>query len=72
MLALADQGVAIIMVSSELAEVLGVSDRVLVMGEGRLRGDFINDGLSQETVLAAALDQRPASGNNTAHKEPAA
>src|SRR5471032_2183573 len=72
MLALADQGVAIIMVSSELAEVLGVSDRVLVMGEGRLRGDFINHGLSQETVLAAALAQHPAPGANTAYKESAA
>ena len=51
---------------------LGVSDRVVVMGEGRLRGDFINDGLSQETVLAAALDQRPAPATNTANKEPAA
>jgi D-xylose transport system ATP-binding protein len=71
MLALADRGVAIIMVSSELAEVLGVSDRVLVMGEGRLRGDFINDGLSQETVLAAALDQRPAPAAHTANKESA-
>jgi D-xylose transport system ATP-binding protein len=57
MLELARQGVAIIMVSSEMPEVLGVSDRVLVVCEGRLRGDFVNDGLSQETVLAAALDQ---------------
>ncbi len=57
MLELAAQGIAIVMVSSELAEVLGVSDRVLVLGEGRLRGEFINDGLSQETVLAAALGQ---------------
>ncbi|SHG73607.1 D-xylose ABC transporter ATP-binding protein [Massilia sp. CF038] len=55
MFELATQGMAIIMVSSELAEVLGISDRVLVMGEGKLRGDFINDGLTQETVLAAAL-----------------
>jgi D-xylose transport system ATP-binding protein len=54
---LARQGVSIIMVSSELQEVLGISDRVLVMGEGRLRGNFINDGLTQEQVLAAALDQ---------------
>jgi D-xylose transport system ATP-binding protein len=30
---------------------------VLVMGEGRLRGEFINEGLSQETVLAAAIGQ---------------
>ncbi|MRW90503.1 D-xylose ABC transporter ATP-binding protein [Duganella sp. FT80W] len=54
---LAKQGMSIIMVSSELAEVLGISDRVLVIGEGKLRGDFVNHNLSQETVLAAALDQ---------------
>jgi D-xylose transport system ATP-binding protein len=57
MLELARQGIAIIMVSSELAEVLGVSDRVLVMGKGRLRGNFVNQGLSQEMVLAAAIGQ---------------
>jgi len=60
---LAEQGVAIIMVSSELAEVLGVSDRVLVIGEGKLRGDFVNQGLTQETVLAAAISQSPQSDN---------
>jgi D-xylose transport system ATP-binding protein len=54
---LARQGVAIIMVSSELAEVLGVSDRVLVIGEGKLRGDFVNQDLTQETILAAAINQ---------------
>lgn len=62
MFALAKQGMAIIMVSSELAEVLGISDRVLVMGEGQLRGNFVNDNLSQETLLAAALGQ-----SETAH-----
>lgn len=56
---LAAQGMSIIMVSSELAEVLGISDRVLVIGEGQLRGNFDNDNLSQETVLAAALDHAP-------------
>jgi D-xylose transport system ATP-binding protein len=59
MLDLAKQGVAIIMVSSELAEVLGVSDRVLVIGEGKLRGNFVNENLTQKTVLATALDQAP-------------
>jgi D-xylose transport system ATP-binding protein len=54
---LAAQGMSIIMVSSELAEVLGISDRVLVIGEGQLRGNFDNENLTQETVLAAALDQ---------------
>jgi ribose transport system ATP-binding protein len=57
MFALAKQGMAIIMVSSELAEVIGISDRVLVMGEGKLRGDFVNQDLTQEMLLAAALDQ---------------
>ncbi|MBO0143087.1 xylose ABC transporter ATP-binding protein [Agrobacterium sp. Ap1] len=55
--ALAKAGVAVLMVSSELTEVLGISDRVLVIGEGRLRGDFVNDNLTQEHVLAAALGQ---------------
>jgi len=56
-LELAAQGISIIMVSSELAEVLGVSDRVLVMGEGKLRGNFLNQGLTQEMVLGAAIGQ---------------
>ena len=50
-----EEGLSIIMISSELPEVLGISDRVLVIGEGQLRGDFINDGLTQEQVLTAAL-----------------
>jgi D-xylose transport system ATP-binding protein len=52
---LAKEGVAILMISSELAEVLGISDRVLVMGKGRIQGDFPNEKLSQEQILAAAL-----------------
>lgn len=56
---LARQGISIIMVSSELSEVLGISDRVLVMGEGYLRGNFVNDSLTQEQVLTAALGKQP-------------
>ena len=59
MFALARRGVSIIVVSSELNEVLGVSDRVLVIGEGQLRGDFINEGLTQEHILAAAIRATP-------------
>ncbi|MET3106401.1 D-xylose transport system ATP-binding protein [Oxalobacteraceae bacterium GrIS 2.11] len=55
MFELAKQGMAIIMVSSELPEVLGISDRVLVMGEGRLRGNFVNHELTQEMLLTAAI-----------------
>lgn len=57
MFELVKQGLSIIMISSELPEVLGISDRVLVMGEGKLRGDFVNQGLTQEQVLTAALGQ---------------
>jgi D-xylose transport system ATP-binding protein len=57
---LAKAGMAIVMVSSELPEVLGISDRVLVIGEGQLRGDFVNDGLTQERILTAAI--RPSAG----------
>jgi D-xylose transport system ATP-binding protein len=66
MFALARRGVSIIVVSSELAEVLGVSDRVLVIGEGELRGDFVNDGLTQEHILAAAIGTEPSDPSNLA------
>ncbi len=55
MFELVKEGLSIIMISSELPEVLGISDRVLVIGEGELRGDFVNDGLTQEQVMSAAL-----------------
>jgi len=67
---LVKQGVAIIMVSSELDEVLGIADRVLVMGEGKIRGNFINKLLTQEMVLAAAIGSGAVnqSANQTAAK----
>ena len=61
MFELAASGVAIIMVSSELPEVLGLSDRVLVIGEGQLRGDFVNQDLTQAQLLAAAMGAAPES-----------
>ena len=59
MFSLVRGGMSIIMVSSELPEVMGISDRVLVIGEGELRGDFINDDtLTQERILTAAITPR--------------
>lgn len=52
---LVQQGVAVIVISSELPEVLGLSDRVLVMHEGVLKADLINRGLTQTQIMAAAL-----------------
>lgn len=52
---LAAKGYAIIMVSSEMPEVLGMADRVIVMREGRVSSIFDNFNLDQEQILAAAL-----------------
>ena len=52
---LAQQGIAIIVISSELPEVLGLSDRVLVMHQGQLKADLINRDLTQEKIMEAAL-----------------
>jgi ABC-type sugar transport system ATPase subunit len=51
---LAKEGLAIVMVSSELPEVLGLSDRVLVLHEGRLTGEFSKTEATPEKVMAAA------------------
>jgi rhamnose transport system ATP-binding protein len=54
MSSLASQGMAILMISSELPEILGMSDRVLVMCEGRVTGHFTRAEASQERIMAAA------------------
>ena len=51
---LAQEGVAIVFVSSELPEILGMSDRVMVLHEGEITGEFINDNLTQEEILRCA------------------
>jgi D-xylose transport system ATP-binding protein len=55
---LAKEGLAIVMVSSELPEVLGLSDRVLVLHEGKMTGEFTKSEATPEKVMAAAT------GNN--------
>jgi ribose transport system ATP-binding protein len=55
---LATRGAAILMISSELPEILGMSDRILVMHAGRITGEFTAAEATQEKLLAAAL------GNN--------
>jgi rhamnose transport system ATP-binding protein len=60
---LAGQGMAILMISSDLPEVLAMSDRVLVMREGRQMGIFSRDEATQERVLAAAMGQDEGTGH---------
>jgi ribose transport system ATP-binding protein len=52
--ALADAGVAVLMISSDMEEVIGVSDRVAVMHEGRIGGILERDELSEHAVLLIA------------------
>ena len=55
---LAARGAAVLMISSELPEILGMSDRIIVMHAGRIAGEFTAAEATQEKLLAAAL------GNN--------
>ncbi len=51
---LASEGLAILMISSELPEILGMSDRILVMREGRLTAHFSRSEATQEKIISAA------------------
>jgi rhamnose transport system ATP-binding protein len=55
---LAGRGIAILMISSELPEVLGMADRVLVMHEGRLTGALNRDEATEEAVVRAATGRK--------------
>ncbi len=51
-------GMSIILVSSEMPEVLGMSDRILVMHEGRITGEFDAKDADQEKLLACAVGKK--------------
>jgi ribose transport system ATP-binding protein len=51
---LTDRGVAIIMVSSELPEILGMSDRILVVHEGKITGELPKETATQENIMTLA------------------
>jgi D-xylose transport system ATP-binding protein len=55
---LAKEGLAIVMVSSELPEVLGLSDRILVLHEGKLTGEFSRTEATPEKVMVAATGEQ--------------
>jgi rhamnose transport system ATP-binding protein len=54
---LAAQGIGVLMISSELPEILAMSDRVLVMYEGRLTANLSKQEMSSERIMAAATGQ---------------
>jgi ABC-type sugar transport system ATPase subunit len=53
---LAAKGVAIIMISSELPEIINMSDSVVVMGDGRVKGTLPREALSQEKIMFLATE----------------
>jgi rhamnose transport system ATP-binding protein len=57
---LAQRGLAILMISSELPEILGMSDRIAVMHEGRVTGLLTRQEATQERIIELALGQSPA------------
>lgn len=54
---LTEQGVAIIMVSSELPEILGMSDRILVIREGKLSATLLREEADQEKLCKQLLGE---------------
>lgn len=57
---LAQQGYAIIMISSEMPEILGMCDRIVVMCEGRVTGELSREEATQEKILELAMSKQSA------------
>jgi ABC-type sugar transport system ATPase subunit len=54
---LTQEGVSVIMISSELPEILGMSDRIVVMHKGVIKGEFLRGEATQEKILSLALSE---------------
>ena len=54
---LVQQGISIVMISSEMPEILAISDRILVMYEGRLMGELTRAEATQERIMTLASGQ---------------
>ncbi len=55
---LADRGVAIIMISSDMEEVIGVSDRVAVMHEGAISGFLTREQCTEQAIMTLAVGRK--------------
>ena len=51
---LAGQGLAILMISSEMPEIIGMSDRVIVLCQGRVTGEYERESMTQEDIMTSA------------------
>ncbi|MNE12941.1 Arabinose import ATP-binding protein AraG [compost metagenome] len=63
---LAQRGIAVLFASSDLPEVLGLADRILVMREGALSGELLHDDASEEKALSLAMLRTPEIAPDTA------
>jgi putative multiple sugar transport system ATP-binding protein len=59
---LADGGRAVLMISSEMPELLGMCDRIYVMNEGRFVGEFQRSEASQEAIMRAIMRSKERNG----------
>ena len=57
---LSQAGVSIIMISSEMPEVMGVADRILVMHEGNMTGEVQHEEFSEENIMKLSSGERKA------------
>ena len=55
-----DQGKAVIMISSEMPEILGLSDRIIVLSQGKITGEFDIEDATQESILKCAVEAKEA------------
>lgn len=55
-----DQGKAVIMISSEMPEILGLSDRIIVLSQGKITGEFDIKDATQESILKCAVEAKEA------------
>jgi rhamnose transport system ATP-binding protein len=68
---LASQGLAIIMISSELPEILGMSDRIVVMRNGKFVAEYTRDAATQEKIAAAMMSDNAQQTHPAEQKEQA-
>ena len=71
MAALASEGISILMVSSDMEEIIGMSDRVVVMHERRIKCVLTREGLTQEAIAALMTGGERASGGRLAAEQEA-
>ena len=55
------KGIAIVLITSEMPELLAMSDRIIVMHRGRITAGFTRENATQEKILKAAMGQGPQS-----------